>query len=453
MAVDLPRETALKILYDIDQKRAYSNIAVNKYLEGSELRDVDRAFVTDLVYGTVKWKLTIDWIIGQFSSVKIRKISPWILNILRMGIYQLLYMDRVPESAACNESVNLSKRYGHRASSGYVNAVLRNVARNREKIKYPDKEKELLGYLSIKYSHPEWLVEKWLKLYGNEFTESLLAGNNEVPDFTVRVNTLKISREQLLEELRQEGIEADEGTYLKEAVVIKNPSSVSRLETFKKGHFQVQDESSMLVSRILDPQPGELIMDVCSAPGGKATHIAELMNDKGAVIARDIHEHKVKLIEEAVERLGLSIVKAEIFDASVTDHRYLRKADRVLIDAPCTGFGIIRKKPDIKWARNLEDMDEITGLQSKIIRSSSAYVKPGGVLVYSTCTINPRENEGIVEDFIRSNSDFELEDISMMLPEKLQRAEASKGWMQLYPNKDGTDGFFIARMKRMKAHE
>jgi len=401
----------------------------------------------------VKWRLTIDWIIEQFSNVKIKKNSPWVLNILRMGVYQLLYMDRIPESAACNESVNLSKRYGHRASSGYVNAVLRNIARNRDKIVYPDRQKDLPGYLSVAYSHPEWLVERWLQLYGEEFTESLLNSNNTVPDFTVRVNTLKVSREQLIEELNREGMDAGKGRYMDEAVFIRNPSPLSRMEAFKKGYFQVQDESSMLVSRILDPQPGEMILDVCSAPGGKATHIAELMKDRGTVIARDIHEHKVKLIEDAVERLGLGIVKTEVFDAAELDERIVQKADRVLIDAPCSGLGIIRKKPDIKWARNQEDMDEITGLQKKIIHTASSYVKPGGVLVYSTCTINPMENEDIIEDFIRSNGEFGMEDVSSFLPEKLQKPEAHKGWIQMYPNIDKTDGFFIARMKRVKTHD
>jgi 16S rRNA (cytosine967-C5)-methyltransferase len=451
MAVDLPREIALKILYDINQKGAYSNIAVNKYLECSELQKIDKAFITELVYGTLRRRLTIDWIIGQFSTLKRNRISDWVLNILRMGIYQLIYMEKVPQSAACNESVKLSKKYGHKASSGYVNAVLRNVARNRDKIAYPDKHKEYIRFLSIKHSHPQWLVEKWVRIFGGEFTEKLLAGNNETADFIVRVNTLKISRKKLIEELRIEGIDAVEGKYAEEAVILKNPSSISRLESFRKGYFQVQDESSMLAVKVLAPQPGEFIMDVCSAPGGKASHIAQVMGNRGTVLARDIHEHKIGLVKGTVDRMGLNIVRTEIFDAAVSDSNYIMKADRVLVDAPCTGLGIIRRKPEIKWSRNMENINEIIELQAKILNTSSNYVKPGGVLVYSTCTINPEENEEVVREFISMNTAFKTEDISCMLPENIIKPKASSGYIQMLPNVHGTDGFFIARMRRMES--
>lgn len=450
MAIDAARETALKILYDINEKGAYSNIALNKYLEGNNLTDVDKAFITDLVYGTVKWKLTLDWIIGQFSSVKLKKISPWVLNILRMGIYQLLYTDKVPESAAVNESVNLSKRYGHSASSRFVNGVLRNVSRNRNAIKYPDKNTEPGLYLSVKHSHPLWMVEQWLKRFGREFTESLLESNNGVPDFTARVNTLRITRKQLMEDLRAQGLEPEEGRYIDEAVILKNPHSITKLEAFKKGFFQVQDESSMLVGRILDPKPGELVLDVCSAPGGKATHLAQLMENKGTVVARDIHEHKIKLISDAAGRLGINIIKPEVFNATEIDDNYIQKADRVLVDAPCTGLGIIRRKPDIKWARNIENKREINELQDKILNAASHYVKPGGVLVYSTCTIEREENEDMVDRFVNSGSGFELVDISPFIPPALEKSGADKGYIQLFPNIDGIDGFFIAKMRRRR---
>lgn len=448
MAIDLPRETALKILYEINEKKAYSNISINKHLEKGEFKDIDRAFITDLVYGAVKWKLPIDWIIQKHSSIKMNKISPWILNVLRLGVYQLLYTQKVPESAACNESVNLAKKYGHSASGRFVNGVLRNIARNKNSLTYPDEKKNLTGFLSVKYSHPEWMVKEWLERFGREFTESLLESNNQVPDFTVRVNTLKTSREQLEDSLNKAGIETSKGRYVPEALIIKNPSAFSRLETFKAGHFQVQDESSMMVGKILDPKPGELVMDVCSAPGGKAAHIGELMKNKGTVIARDVHEHKIKLIKEAAGRLGIDIIKPEIFDASETDENYSEKADRVLIDAPCTGLGIIRKKPDIKWARNTAGKKEITELQMKILQASAKYVKPGGILVYSTCTVEKEENQDMVRDFIGQNSDFEPEDITPYLPEDLKKSSLEKGVIQLFPNVNNIDGFFIARMRR-----
>jgi 16S rRNA (cytosine967-C5)-methyltransferase len=448
MNIDTPREIALKILYDISEKGAYSNLSLNKYLDDSRLRDIDKAFITELVYGTVKWRLTIDWIIDQFSSVKLKKLSPWILNVLRLGVYQLLYTDRIPESAACNESVKLSKKYGHAASSGFVNAVLRNISRKRDTIQYPDKEKEGLKFLSIRYSHPEWLVKEWLERFGSEFTEGLLKSNNEVPELTIRTNTLKVSKEQLAEQLAAEGITVEPGKYDEDALGLTNPSSITALDSYRKGLFQVQDESSMLVARILDPQPGEFILDVCSAPGGKATHIAQLMRNQGTLVARDIHEHKIRLIQNASERLGTSIIRTEMFDASELDARQIGKADRVLVDAPCTGLGIVRRKPDIKWARNLEDKKEIISLQEKILGTCARYVKPGGTLVYSTCTIEREENEGQIESFLRDRDEFRLVDITSNLPSQLVKESAAGGYIQLYPHIDGIDGFFIAKLIR-----
>ncbi|HHW00005.1 MAG TPA: 16S rRNA (cytosine(967)-C(5))-methyltransferase RsmB [Clostridiaceae bacterium] len=450
MSIDLARETALKVLYDINEKGAYTNISVNKYLSGTQLRDVDRNFITELVYGTVRWKLTIDWIIRQFSNIKLEKLSPWILNIMRLGVYQLLFTDKVPQSAACNESVKLSKKYGHSASSGFVNAVLRNIARNRDKIKYPERAENTVKYFSIKYSHPEWMIQEWIKLFGEEFTESLLQKNNETPLLTVRANTLKTTREELSVILREAGLEVDKGRYAQEALVIRNPASITRIEAFQKGYFQVQDESSMLVGNILDPKPGELVIDVCSAPGGKATHIAQLMKNSGTVIARDVHPHKIKLIDDAAKRLSISCIKTEVFDATKLDERYIMKADRVLVDAPCTGLGIIRRKPDIKWERHETDSAEITKLQRTILDISSEYVKPGGVLVYSTCTIMPEENQDIVYDFINRKKDFELQDITGLLPSGLSKKDSSNGFIQLYPNIDEVDGFFIARIVRRR---
>ncbi|MCR4435895.1 MAG: 16S rRNA (cytosine(967)-C(5))-methyltransferase RsmB [Clostridiales bacterium] len=446
MPVDLPREIALKILYDVNEKKAYSNIAINKYLEEYDLKGIDRAFITDMVYGTIKWKLAIDWVIEQFSSVKMKKISPWILNVLRLGAYQLLYTHKIPESAACNESVKLAGRYGHFASTGFVNAVLRSIAKNKGRIEYPDRDGDFSLYLSVKYSHPRWMVEEWIQQFGKEFTESLLISNNEVPDFTVRVNTLKISKAGLMESLKASGMEVEDGRYVPEAVVIKNPGSVSRLDEFKKGYFQVQDESSMLAAKVLDPKPGQLVMDVCSAPGGKATHMAELMKNQGIVVARDIHEHKVRLIKDSASRLGLNIIKTDVFDAAVVDERYVGKADRVLVDAPCSGLGIIRRKPDIKWARGAEDKKEILALQARILDASSRYVKPGGALVYSTCTIDGEENEEMVRKFVEANEGFQLDDISSSLPDSLPGQDIHNGYVQLFPNVHKTDGFFIAKI-------
>lgn len=448
MATDIARENALKILYDISENSAYSNISVNKFLEAGELRDIDRAFATELAYGTVKWLIEIDYIIGKFSSVRLKKLSPWIRNILRLGIYQLLHTDRIPASAACNTSVELAKRYGHQASSRFVNGVLRNVARSRDNMPYPEK-KDMIRYLSIVYSHPEELVSRWLQLFGAGFTESLLKSNNEVPGFSVRVNTLKTNRRALMEALKAEGCEAREGNYLEDAVILENPSSIARLEAFRNGCFTVQDESSMLSSVVLEPAEGQLAVDVCSAPGGKATHLAQLMNDKGTVLARDIHPHKLKLVESNAARLGIHTIKTELFDAAKCDESLAGRADRVFVDAPCTGLGIIRKKPDIKYSKNLAGQKEIIELQRQVLKNASNYVKSGGYLVYSTCTIQPEENLDNVMAFLSENKDFKLADFEDLLPEKLKAGTAKEGYMQLYPNVNQTDGFFISKLVKI----
>lgn len=445
--MDYAREAALKVLYEINQKGAYSNIAINKYLEDDKLRDIDRAFATELVYGSIKWKLTLDRVIASYSTIKLEKLSPWILNILRLGAYQLLKMSRVPTSASCNESVKLAGRYGHKASAGFVNAVLRNIARNGADAAVPPKETDLVGYLSVTYSYPKWMVEKIIGVFGEEFGESFLDAGNSTPQMTVRTNTLKLSPEELIERLAVESVTAVGGNYAKEAVIFKSAASVGRLEAFKNGLFQVQDESSMLAAKALNPIAGDYVLDACSAPGGKATHMAQLMKNKGKIIACDVHEHKLKLIDDSAKRLGIDIIESELMDASMPNSKYEGAFDKVLLDAPCTGLGIIRRKPDIKWSRQTKDIEAIASLQRRLIRNVSGWVKPGGVMVYSTCTVLPEENENVVNDFLMENKDFEADDIKSFIPKEL--ACHAKGCsLQLYPNRDGIDGFFISRIKR-----
>lgn len=447
LKLDNAREAALKILYEINEKGAYSNIALNKYFSSAELRDIDRAFAAEIVYGTVKWKLTLDRVIAAYSNIKIEKLSPWILNILRLGAYQILHMAKVPQSAACNESVKLAGRYGHKASAGFVNAVLRNVARNGGKIDLPSRQEDPAGYFAVTYSYPKWLVEKYIGLFGEEFAEGLLDSGNGIPELTVRVNTLKTTVTGLVEEFAADGVEAIPGKYSNEAVIIKSTVSIGALAAFKEGLFQVQDQSSMLPAAVLAPLPGERVLDACSAPGGKTTHMAQLMRNSGTVLARDIYEHKLKLIEDAAKRLGIDIIKCELYDAACPDSTNEGAFDRVLLDAPCTGLGIVRRKPDIKWARETKDIDGITALQKKLLQTVSLSVKPGGTLVYSTCTILPEENEEVVRGFLQENGSFEAVDIAQFLPAGL--AEHAKGCMlQTYPNRDGIDGFFVARLRR-----
>lgn len=447
--LDKAREASLKILYNVYSKGAYSNIALNKHFKGTDLSVQDRAFATELVYGVIKWQLTLDYIIERFSNIKLKRISPWILNILRLGVYQLIYTDKVPISAACNESVNLSKRYGHKSSSGYVNAVLRNVAANRNNIEYPDPDKDYILYLSVKYSHPIWLVRYWSSLYGKSFTEEMLKSNNSIPELTIRVNSLKISNDELASELKQEGLKTSKGKYMDDALILNGTVSIADLEAYKKGYFVVQDESSMLAVKVLDPKPGEVIADPCSAPGGKSTYIAQLTFDAANVIARDIHPHKIKLVNDIAGLLGLNSIHAEVFDSVNIDERLIDKADRVIVDAPCSGLGIIRRKADIKWTRKPEDIKALNELQYKILDNSARYVKRGGVLLYSTCTIFEDENQGIVEKFLHMHPEFKVDDITDLLPKSLNSAITKQGYVQLFPHIHNIDGFFIARLKKL----
>ncbi|SHJ04415.1 16S rRNA (cytosine(967)-C(5))-methyltransferase RsmB [Lutispora thermophila] len=441
------REEAYLILNNIITKDAYSNIEIRKRLNNSNLEKLDKALVTEIVNGTLRNLIYIDWIIKKFSNIKLEKMDSSIKNILRCGIYQIMFLDKIPDSAVCNESVELAKKYSSFGSSKFVNGLLRSVVRSKEKIGYPDKS-DLSQFLSVRYSHPKWLVEIWLRDYGVEFAEELMIGNNQVPPFIIRLNRLKTTKEELLQHLKASGITYREGLYNEEAINIRGTSSIENLEIFKKGYFSVQDESSMLVGKIMNPKPGWRIIDVCSAPGGKAAHMAELMNNEGFIVCRDIHEHKLELINKNSNRLGINIIETQLFDAKDIDESYLCKADGVLVDAPCSGLGLLRRKTDIRWKKKPADLHELPKLQYRILENASKYLKKGGVLLYSTCTLNKKENMDIVRNFLASNSDFYLDNIKSLIPQNLYAPNAEEGFLELYPNVHNTDGFFIARIKK-----
>lgn len=452
MKQDKARTLALKVLNDIQKNNAYSNISLDKHMESEQnLTHLDRAFATEIVYGCIKYFIALDYLIEQYSSIKLSKISIPVLNILRMGFYQLLYMDKVPESAAVNESVKLAGKFANKGAQGFVNAVLRSFLRAGRQYNLPDSNKEPIKYLSVKYSYPQWLVKRWTELFGQEFCENLLKSGNDIPKVCIRVNRLKTDKKTLKNEFLNIGIDIEDGLYLEDALYLSNTSSIARLEPFKQGLFQVQDESSMLAVKVLDPKPGEIIADVCAAPGGKATFIAELMENKGKVIAFDIYEHKINLIKNAAQRLGIEIIDAMIRDAR-EKHKDIR-ADRVLVDAPCSGLGIIRKKPDLKYAKNEQQIKDLVNIQKQILHASAGIVRTGGVLVYSTCTIEPAENDEVADWFVKNHHNFVIDQISQYVPDKLKPAIKNNGFMQLYPNLHGTDGFFIARFKKIKEDE
>lgn len=439
------REEAYLILSKVISRGAYSNIEIRKKLNSSGLEKLDKALVTEIVNGTLRNMIYIDWVLSKFSNIKEEKISANIKNILRCGVYQIIFLDKIPDSAVCNESVELAKKYGNIGSSKFVNGLLRNIVRNKGTIGYPDKGK-LAEYLSVKYSHPVWLVEKWLKDFEDKFTEELMKSNNDVPPLTIRINKLKTNKQEVIDDLEGHGVACSEGLYNEEAVSVRGTSSIESLEIFNKGFFSVQDESSMLVSKVMNPKPDSLIIDVCSAPGGKAAHMAELMDNKGLIIARDIHQHKLDLINKACSRLGINIIKTQLFDALSIDKAYIGAADGVLVDAPCSGLGLLRRKPDLRWKKKPDDLDSLSNIQYEILKSASLYVKKGGALIYSTCTLNKNENIEIVKNFLAANDGFYLDDIENLIPQNLYAPDAKEGYLELFPHIHNTDGFFIARL-------
>lgn len=443
------REMALRALYNIDQKRTYARLALDSLLGPYPLDPPDRALATELVYGVTRRRNTLDWIINQYASRPVTKMTPWIRNILRMGVYQLMYLERIPASAAGNEAVELAKKYGHAGTARFVNGIMREFARRREEIAFPAMDEDLVAHISLKYSHPPWLVERWLKRLGPDNTMDLCEANNRTPPLVVRANRLKVTRERLKEALEAEGVEVEESPDLPEALVIGGFPSLDGLDSFRQGWFSIQDESSMMVGRVVAPRPGEMVIDACSAPGGKATHLAELMGNRGKVIAADVHEHKLPLIRDNCRRLGVTIVVPLCADGRTLGDLFPGQADRVLVDAPCSGLGVLRRRPDARWAKSPEVIKELSLLQRELLHGASGCVRPGGVLVYSTCTTEPEENEEVREDFLQHHPEFEPEDLRPFLPARFRAEQsASQGYLQLYPHIHGTDGFFIARFSR-----
>ena len=440
--MDFSRKLALEALYKIDKEEAYSNIVLDELLNKNRnvLSNKDINFISELVYGVTTWKLTLDTIIQKYSKIKIKKISPWVINILRMGAYQIVFLDKVPKSAAVNESVNLCKKYGGK-SVGFVNAILRKV----EKSDYLElfEIKNDIEKISKTNSMPEWIVKELNNEFNAEKVNEICKNSNLKPKITIRVNNLKTTKNELKKSLKSKEIEVEDGI-LEDFLYLKNVKNITNLDEYKKGLFTMQDESAGLTALVLNPKEGESILDCCSAPGGKTTYIAELMNNNGNIKAWDLYKHRLDKVQENSKRLGIDIIKTEENDATVLKEEYIEKYDKILIDAPCLGLGVIKRKPDIKWQRKFEDIEEISKIQEKILNTCSKYLKRGGILVYSTCSIVKSENEKIIEKFLKSER-FELEEINNVNIENLENKITKKGIIKLYPS-ENMDGFFISKL-------
>lgn len=447
------REICLEILQEITEEEAYSHIVLREVLEKYQyLEKRDRAFISRVVEGTLEHMIQLDYIIEQFSNVPVYNMKPLIRNLLRMSVYQLKYMDSVPESAACNEAVKLAQRRGFYNLKGFVNGVLRSTARRLSQVRYPDPAKEPLHYLSVKYSFPVWMLEKWVTQYGYEVTEKICLDSHMEKGTVVRCNLQKASKEEIIASLTQEGISVRQHPYLDYALILSDYNYMRAIAAFKNGWIQVQDISSMLVAEIAAPNWGEYCIDVCAAPGGKALHIAEKLMGSGYVEARDISEYKVQLMQENIERTDAINIRAAVKDATVVDEESIRKADIVLADVPCSGLGVIGKKQDIKYKMSAQRQQDIIRLQRRILSVVQDYVKPGGVLIYSTCTIGADENQYNLKWFLE-NYPFRLESIDPYICDALKSKTTKGGYIQLLPGIHESDGFFIARLRRLEETE
>ncbi len=450
------RETAFQVIYKVLEEGEYSHVVLRQTLlaeQDAEKRD--RAFLTRLAEGTLERLLTLDYILNQVSKPPVKKMKPVIRTVLRMSVYQLLYMDSVPDSAVCNEAVKLVKAKGLQGLSGFVNGVLRNVARSKEKWTteefLPDKAKKPAKYISVRYSLPEWLCSYFIREYGFECAEKIAEGSLRNPKTTIRCNTNKISKEELKERLERQQFTVENGVYAKDALYLSGYDALEKIPEFAEGLFQVQDESSMLVAELAGLKKGDMVLDVCSAPGGKAIHAANLLEVLGGgnVIARDLTEKKTVLIKENADRLQVKNISVQTADATVLDESMTEQADVVIADLPCSGIGIMAKKPEIRYRMTQENQKELVKLQKEMLAVVHRYVKPGGILMYSTCTINKEENEEQAKEICRLYG-FEPAMKDAGLPEALWQDVQEGGWLQLLPGIHECDGFFIARLKKTK---
>lgn len=440
--METARQTALNLLIKAEKGQAYSNLALNAALSQSQLSAQDRSFVTALFYGVLERKITLDYVIQQYSNLKLNKISFDILSVLRMGIYQLAFMDAIPDSAAVNESVMLAEYCRKKSAKGFVNAVLRSFVRDNKQIVYPDVQ-NLIAYYSVRYSCPEWLVKKWISEYGAEQTEQILVNSLGRPPVTIRVNTLKITAESLLQQLREENVKAKLHSMVQNCIIIEKSGDIERLSSYQQGLFFVQDIASQLCCLALAPQKGEHVLDLCAAPGGKSFTTALLMENTGLVESFDLYPKRTRLIDTGAERLGIGIIQVSTANAN----QFLPElvgSDRVLCDVPCAGLGVIRRKPEIKY-KQPEDLKRLPEIQYSILQNASRYPKCGGVLLYSTCSLSLEENNQVAERFLAEHKNYRL----MPMTDTGYSEIDGNGMVTLFPDKNGSDGFFFARFQRI----
>ena len=422
------RQKALEILLNIYKNKSYSNLELAEKLKGMERRE--KALVTNIVYGVLQNEIHIDFILSHYLKSPLTKTDITVLAVLRMGVYQIIYTDKIPDYAVVNESIKLVRKSGKSFASGMVNAVLRGILRGDKKIKYPEEKSE---YLSVYYSVPKWICDMWLSEYPGEAEAMIKAGNTK-PPLTVRANTLKVSAQELARLMDGRRTELCE-----DGVVLGRAPEIATDELYLKGYYYPQDEASMLAAAVLAPKKGETVIDMCAAPGGKTTYMAQLMENEGKITAFDVYEHKLELIKTTAERLGISIINPALGDGCVLNEKYINTADKILVDAPCSGLGILRRKPEIKYVRTPEDIGELTEIQYKILCNAAEYLSCGGEMVYSTCTVCREENEGMVQKFLETHKNF-APAVSDVIGDTQK---------QFFTSENSYDGFYIAKFRKI----
>ncbi len=443
------REIALQALLQIEKDQAYSNLLLNQMINKHKLNPKDVGLLTELVYGTVQRRKTLDYFLTPFVKKGLKKLDLWVLVLLRLSLYQLVYLDRIPDRAIVHEAVEIAKKKGHKGISSMVNGTLRSII--REGVPSVDDIKDPIKRLAIKESYPTWLIDRWVQQFGLETTEKICEVNAVPPVVTARINRTKINDiDKAIARLKEEGVIAIKGDLSPDAIKIIE-GHLPSTTLYKQGYLTIQDESSMLVARALNPEEGTKVLDSCAAPGGKTTHLAELMAGTGSVNALDLHEHKIKLIKDQARRLQLPNIHTNATDSRKANQLFDKESfDYILVDAPCTGFGVIRRKPDIKWQKSEKDIERISAIQTDILASVASLLKPGGRLVYSTCTIDIEENENVVQAFLKEHTEFQIDDsLAERLPECTKIA-FNNGTLQILPHYFDTDGFFVASLVKRK---
>ena len=451
--MDIARTTALQILLRCEERGVPMDPLFDVMVaRTTRLSDVDKAFVRELVYGVMRWRARLDWILRSYADKPLDTMNRTLVTVLRLGIYQILFLDRVPAHAAVDESVRLSRQFRQERAAPAVNAILRGVAEGRRTTEFPDFRQNPLEHITAYLSHPRWMVTRWASQWGVDDTYALCEANNQIPPFSVRVNRLRGTRDNVMASLHRDGIDARRTPYSPDGLIIQKPPPLASWPPLQEGWIQVQDEASQLVGHVLNPNQGDRILDLCAAPGGKTTHLAELMNNKGFITAADISPSKLSLLNTNCRRLGISIVETATLDAALPLPFPQGSYDKVLVDAPCTNLGTIRRNPDVKWRVAPHDVARLQKLQQIILHHGSFMVRPGGVLVYGTCTLTPEENEGVVEVFLAAHDDFYLDNVASLLPVGCEEVTDPSGYLRTLPHRHGTDGFFAVRMQRKNSN-